>query len=143
MMQYKGYIGKVEYDDEAEIFHGDVVNIRDVVTFQGKTVQELKKAFRDSVDVYLDFCAKRGEEPDKPCSGHFVTRIPPDLHRRINTAATVAGKSVNSWVAEKLEHAVSEAGLPLARSGGKARTSGHARVAKKRAVKSRGRSGRG
>ena len=77
MMEYKGYLGKVEYDDEASLFHGEVINTRDVVTFQGKSVAELKKAFRDSVDDYLAFCAERGEEPDKPCSGQFVTRMSP------------------------------------------------------------------
>ena len=50
MMEYKGYIGHVEFDDNAEIFHGEVINTRDVITFQGKTVKEIKKAFRDSIE---------------------------------------------------------------------------------------------
>jgi|SRR6516164_8367130 predicted HicB family RNase H-like nuclease len=103
MMEHKGYVGRVEYDDEAGIFHGEVINTRDVITFQGASVQELRKAFRDSVEDYLDFCAERGEEPEKPFSGQFVTRISPDLHRRINIAASVSGKSLNAWVAEQLE----------------------------------------
>ena len=61
MMEYKGYIGKVEFDDQAGIFHGEVVNTRDVITFQGESVAELKKAFRESVDDYLAFCKERGE----------------------------------------------------------------------------------
>ena len=69
MMEYKGYLGQVEFDDEAGTFHGEVINTRDVITFQGKSVAELKKAFQDSVDDYLAFCAARGEEPDKPSSG--------------------------------------------------------------------------
>ena len=64
MMQYKGYSGKVEYDDEAEIFHGEVIGLRDVITFQGKTVDEIKKAFRDSVDDYLDFCVQLNQAPE-------------------------------------------------------------------------------
>ena len=68
MMEYKGYFGKVVFDDEANIFHGEVINLRDVVTFQGKTVEELRKAFHESVDDYLDFCAVREEEPEKPYS---------------------------------------------------------------------------
>jgi predicted HicB family RNase H-like nuclease len=110
MMEYKGYIGKVEFDGEAGIFHGDVVNTRDVITFQGKSVAELRKAFRESVDDYLDFCAERGEEPDKPFSGQFVTRISPDLHRRASVAASMAGKSLNAWVAEQLQSAVDSSG---------------------------------
>jgi predicted HicB family RNase H-like nuclease len=84
MMEYKGYIGKVDFDDEAGIFHGEVVNIRDVVTFQGQSVAELKKAFHESVDDYLAFCSERGEAPDRPFSGQFVTRISPELHRQVN-----------------------------------------------------------
>ena len=106
-MEYKGFIGKVEFDDEAEIFHGEVVNTRDVITFQGKSVAELKRAFRDSVDDYLAFCASRGESPDKPFSGQFVTRIPPDLHRQVNLAAKTSGQSLNAWVVEQLRSAVS------------------------------------
>lgn len=111
MIEYKGYIGKVEFDDEAAIFHGDVVNTRDVITFQGESVAELKKAFRQSIDDYLAFCADRGEEPDKPFSGQFVTRIPPDLHRRVNLAASRSGKSVNAWVTDQLEAAVARLGV--------------------------------
>jgi len=110
MMEYHGYIGKVVFDDEASIFHGEVINTRDVITFQGKSVAELKKAFRESVDDYLEFCAKRGEEPDKPFSGQFVTRVSPDLHRRASVAANVAGKSLNAWVAEQLQSAIDGAG---------------------------------
>jgi predicted HicB family RNase H-like nuclease len=110
MMEYKGYVGRVEYDDEAEIFHGEVINTHDVITFQGATVAELKKAFRDSVEDYLAFCAERREEPEKPFSGQFVTRVSPDLHRRVNFAATLSGKSLNAWVTEQLERGVQQAG---------------------------------
>jgi predicted HicB family RNase H-like nuclease len=110
MMEYKGYVGKVEFDDEAGTFHGEVINTRDVITFQGGTVAELKKAFRDSVEDYLAFCQERGEEPEKPFSGQFVTRVSPDLHRRINLAATLSGKSLNAWVTEQLEIGVQHLG---------------------------------
>ena len=75
-MKYKGYTGHVEYDDEAKIFHGEVLGIKDVVTFQGTTVDEIEQAFKDSIDDYLAFCAQRGEEPDRPFSGKFNLRIP-------------------------------------------------------------------
>jgi predicted HicB family RNase H-like nuclease len=107
-MEYKGYIGKVEYDDEASLFHGEVINTRDVITFQGNSVVELRKAFRKSVDDYLSFCTERGEEPDKPFSGQFVTRLSPDLHRRASLAASLAGKSLNAWVADQLETATEQ-----------------------------------
>ena len=110
MMQYKGYVGKVEFDDEATTFHGEVINTRDVITFEGATAAELKKAFRDSVEDYLAFCQERGEEPEKPFSGQFVTRVSPDLHRRISLAATLSGKSLNAWVTEQLEGGVQRTG---------------------------------
>jgi predicted HicB family RNase H-like nuclease len=106
MMEYKGYVGKVEFDDEAGIFHGEVLDTRDVITFQGQSVAELKTAFQESIDDYLAFCKQRGEEPNKPFSGQFVTRIPPELHRQVNLAASVSGKSLNAWVAEQLQAAV-------------------------------------
>ena len=105
-MEYKGYVGKVEFDDEAGIFHGEVLDTRDVITFQGETVAELKTAFQESIDDYLAFCKQRGEEPNKPFSGQFVTRIPPELHRQVNLAASISGKSLNAWVVEQLQVAV-------------------------------------
>lgn len=106
MMEYQGYIGIVEFDGDAGLFHGEVINTRDVITFQGKSVHELKQAFSASVDDYLEFCHERGEEPDKPFSGQFMTRIPPDLHRQVNLAASLSGKSLNAWVSEQLQIAV-------------------------------------
>ena len=106
MMEYKGYVGKVEFDDEAGIFHGEVLDTRDVITFQGQSVAELKTAFQGSIDDYLAFCEQRGEEPNKPFSGQFVTRIPPELHRQVNLAASISGKSLNAWVVEQLQTAV-------------------------------------
>lgn len=105
MLKYKDYLGHVEFDDEAGIFHGEVINTRDVVTFEGETVADLEAAFRDSVDDYLAFCAERGEEPDKPFSGRFVVRLPAEDHRQIYVAAKKAGKSLNAWVAETLRRA--------------------------------------
>jgi predicted HicB family RNase H-like nuclease len=108
MMEYKGYTAKVEFDDEAEIFHGEVIGIKDVITFQGKTAKELKKAFRDSVDDYLSFCKERGEAPDKPFTGRFIVRISPELHRKIYLSAKLSNESINAWLNEKLEGVVNE-----------------------------------
>jgi len=102
MMEYKGYLGKVEFDDESNIFHGEVINLRDVVTFQGETVGKLRKAFHESVDDYLEFCAARGEEPEKPYSGKFVVRVEPELHKTLAIRARKDGKSLNSLVTDAL-----------------------------------------
>ncbi len=106
MMEYKGYIGKLEYDDEANIFHGEVINLRDVITFEGESVAKLKKAFRDSIDDYLNFCKERGETPEKPFSGKFLVRIEPKLHKEIVTNARIENKSLNSWVHDVFKDAV-------------------------------------
>ena len=106
MMEYKGYVGAVTFDSYAGLFHGDVLNTRDAITFQGDSVSELTIAFRESIDDYLAFCETRNETPDKPFSGQFVTRIPPDLHRQIDLAAWKKRKSLNSWVVETLQSAV-------------------------------------
>ena len=108
MMEYKGYIGKVEVDDEAGILHGEVINIRDVITFEGSTVDEIHKAFRESVDDYLEFCAQRGETPEKPFSGKFVVRLPTELHRKAYIQAKLADKSLNGWVTDVLQTALRE-----------------------------------
>lgn len=113
-MEYKGYIGKVEFDDESELFHGEVVNTRDVITFQGRSVDELKAAFPKSIDDYLAFCAERGESPDRPFSGQFVTRVPPELHRKVSVAASLSGKSLNAWIVEQLQSAVRDLANPKA-----------------------------
>ena len=106
MMEHKGYIGTVEFDTEAGIFHGEVINVRDVITFEGSSVEELNQAFKDSVADYLEFCAARGEEPAKPFSGKFVVRLPPELHRKAFIKARLSNKSLNGWVNEVVEEAV-------------------------------------
>jgi predicted HicB family RNase H-like nuclease len=105
--------------DEAGIFHGEVVDTRDVITFQGRSVEELKTAFQESIDDYLAFCKERGEEPNKPFSGQFVTRIPPELHRQVNLAASISGKSLNAWVLEQLQTAVARVKAVKAPAKGK------------------------
>jgi predicted HicB family RNase H-like nuclease len=107
-MEYKGYFAKVEFDEEANIFHGEVINLRDVITFEGETVDDLRQAFHDSVDDYLEFCAERGEDPEKPYSGKFVVRVEPELHKRIAIEARKRGVSINSLVGEALSKTINE-----------------------------------
>ena len=107
-MTYKGYEAIVEYEEEVGMFHGDVINLRDVITFQGASVDELKTALADSVEDYLAFCRARGEEPEKPYSGQFVVRVEPPLHRALASAARRAGVSLNKWVAAALERAAAQ-----------------------------------
>jgi len=105
MLEHKGYRGHVEFDAEAGIFHGEIVDTRDMITFQGKSVNEIKKAFRNSIEDYLEFCAERGEEPDKPFSGRLMVRLSSELHRRLYIEAREQGKSLNQLIAEKIDRA--------------------------------------
>jgi predicted HicB family RNase H-like nuclease len=102
---YKGYTGTVEFDEEDRVFHGRVVGVRDVVTFEARTADELVAAFRDSVDDYLAFHEERGTAPDRPLSGAISLRITPELHRAVVDAAGTRAKSVNQWIADVLEDA--------------------------------------
>ncbi len=105
MLKYKGYTGHAEFDDEAVLFHGEVLDLRDVITFQGTSVEELEREFRNSIDDYLEFCEERSEEPDRPFSGRLMLRLPPNVHREVYVRARQEGKSINQWIAEKLEDA--------------------------------------
>ncbi len=105
MLKYKGYTGHAEFNDEARLFHGEVLDLRDVITFQGTSVEELEREFRNSIDDYLEFCEERSEEPDRPFSGRLMLRLPPNVHREVYVRARQEGKSLNQWIAEKLEQA--------------------------------------
>lgn len=105
-MEYKGYIAKVNFDEDANIFHGEIINLRDVITFEGKSVSQLRKAMRGSVEDYLAFCEERSEDPEKPFSGRILVRIDPALHREIYIRSRGEDKSLNSWINEKLDAVV-------------------------------------
>lgn len=103
-MTYKGYTGIVEFDDDARIFHGEVVGLKDVITFQGKSVSELETALTESVDFYLDWCDERGKNPERPFSGRFLVRTDPDVHGRAVVAAARMGISLNKYVEKAIEN---------------------------------------
>ena len=104
-MKYKGYEAVVEYDDENRIFHGEVLGLQDVITFQGSSVDDLEKEFRTSLDEYLRFCAEVGKKPEKPYSGKLPLRLSPDLHARVASKAKRENTSINKWITKTLDHA--------------------------------------
>ena len=103
MLEYKGYIGTIEAEDG--VFLGRVAGLRDVITFEGTTFAEVERAFRDSIDDYLAFCAQRGEPADRPYSGRIPLRVSPDTHRRAAMRAQSEGLSLNQWIARRIENA--------------------------------------
>ncbi|MEI8247500.1 MAG: type II toxin-antitoxin system HicB family antitoxin [Lentisphaerota bacterium] len=106
MMNYKGYTAKVEFDEEAEIFFGTVINTRDTITFQSENAHELKKEFELSVDDYLEFCKEQGKAPEKPYSGRFVLRVDPELHSKLHAEAILHHQSLNDFIQNQLQHAL-------------------------------------
>jgi predicted HicB family RNase H-like nuclease len=106
IMKFEGYKAHVVNNDSIQVFHGEVFNLKDMITFEGTCVDELQQAFVDSVEDYLDLCRERDEKPEKPFSGKFILRINPDLHQRIVSKSKQEGKSLNTWVENQLEKAV-------------------------------------
>lgn len=102
-IEYKGYIARIDVDDENDAFHGRVINVSDVINFKGKSMAELKKEFSKSMEIYFDFCREEGEEPEEPFSGKFVLRVDPSVHRAITRAAERDGVSINKWAEHQLE----------------------------------------
>jgi predicted HicB family RNase H-like nuclease len=102
MKLYRGYAGSIEFDDEDVVFHGRILGIRDIVTFETENADELVKAFHGSVDDYLAFCDERGVEPQKPYSGKLALRTTPEIHALLSRAALSDGKSINQWISDTL-----------------------------------------
>lgn len=105
-MMHKGYVARIDYSDEDKCFVGRVAGIKPIITFHGESVLEVKQAFHESVDFYLETCKARGESPDKPFSGKIMARVPPELHARAISVAEALGKSLNQFVSEAIERAV-------------------------------------
>lgn len=102
-MKYKGYIGQVSYDNKDRMFYGEVIGLRDIISFCGKSVEELEKSFRESIDFYLDLCKKDGVRPNKSFTGNIHLRVLPDLHAYLVQEAAASGLSLNSFIIEKLK----------------------------------------
>lgn len=104
-MTYKGYIGTVEYSEEDQCLFGTIAGIRDIISYEGESVSDIRTAFEEAVDDYLEHCAATGKEPNKPYSGKFVLRIDPSLHARLAVKAQASGKSLNQFATEVLSQA--------------------------------------
>ena len=101
-MQYKGYSGNIEFSEEDGVFHGRVVGIKSLLSYEGDSVSTITEDFHNAVDEYLDFCVENGCEPEKPFKGSFNVRIAPELHRQLAFYSSSCGKSLNSSVEEAI-----------------------------------------
>lgn len=105
-MNHKGYIARIEFDDIDRIFTGRLLGIEDIVSFHGASVDELETAFHDAVVHYLEVCEKTGREAQKPYSGRFALRMPPELHAQAAAMAAATGKSINQWLVDTVNSAL-------------------------------------
>jgi predicted HicB family RNase H-like nuclease len=104
-LQYSGYSARIEFDADDEIFVGHIAGIADIVGFHADNVSDLKAAFHEAVDDYLETCERLGRAPNKPYSGKVMFRIDPEVHARAARAAELSGKSLNEWAGEVLAKA--------------------------------------
>jgi predicted HicB family RNase H-like nuclease len=104
-MHYLDYVAMVEVDQDAKLFHGRVLGMRDVLDFHGDTVEKLEAAFRETVDDYLLWCAEEGELPQKSWQGKMTFRPNDALRNRIATAAAIRGISINAFMETVLDRA--------------------------------------
>lgn len=105
MRPYKGYNAEIWFEEDDAAFHGIVAGIRDTVHFEGENPEDLVRAFRESVDDYLAFCAEHGKEPQKPYSGNIALRTTPEVHQLVGRVAASEGKSVNQWISDTIAEA--------------------------------------
>ena len=101
LMEYKGYFGKVEYSNDDNVFFGKVEGIADSVSFEGANTVDLKKAFCEAVDDYLDMCERMHKVPDKCFKGSFNVRVSPEIHKLSAIAAKSKGISLNRFIGER------------------------------------------
>jgi predicted HicB family RNase H-like nuclease len=106
IMTHNGYVGSVRYSEEDEVFHGKLEGIDALVTYEGQTVKELKKAFYDAVDDYLEHCKTMKRAPKKPFRGSFNVRVSPEIHRKAAVKAAMKGISLNQLVQKAIEKEV-------------------------------------
>ncbi len=103
MMEHDGYFGSVHYSDEDRVFYGKLEFIQALVSYEGTNVKELRSAFMESVEEYLDLCRSQNRKPEKPFKGSFNVRVGSDLHRQLAALATSRGVKLNKLVTEALQ----------------------------------------
>lgn len=104
-MKYKGFSARVEFDERSNILVGRLLGIQDVIGFHADNVRELRAAFKEAVDDYLDACERLGKTPERSASGKILLRVSPGIHGAALVAAQAAGKSLNQWASEILTDA--------------------------------------
>lgn len=103
LLTYKDYYARIAYDPSADAFHGRVIGMQDVIDFYGRTPEELREAFKESVEEYLAWCTEEGTRPEKTWQGKLTVRMDEELRRRLAVVAEASGESLNSWITTVLD----------------------------------------
>ena len=108
MMEYRGYVAEVEFDDSVDVLHGRIVNSGPypIATFEATDARELRREFERSVDEYLKWCEEDGVEPRRPFSGKLNLRLGSELHAVVAEAAVANRMSINSWIVQALRKSI-------------------------------------
>ncbi len=107
-MQYKGYVGSVEFSEADGLFFGKVLGIRALISYEGANAAELVADFHDAVDDYLSLCEAENSEPEKAYKGSFNIRVSPELHKQAAICAMAQQVSLNTLVEDALREYVAE-----------------------------------
>ena len=105
-LQYRGFIGSVEFSEPDGVFFGKIEGINALVNFEGESVSELTEAFHEAVEDYLILCEEEGINPHKSYSGALNVRLTPEIHSRVATLAKKSGISINSFIRKAVENQI-------------------------------------
>ena len=106
ILEYKGYYADIHFSANDEVFFGKLIGISDLISFEGNSVNELKEAFKEAVEDYLETCQEIGKEPDKTYKGTFNVRVPTEIHRQAALIAALKKISLNDFVKSALEETI-------------------------------------
>lgn len=106
-IEYKNYVGTIEFSEEDRVFYGKVMGIRAMISYEGTNAQELIEDFHGAVDAYLELCEVEGKEPEKAYKGSFNVCVSPELHKQAVIRAASQQISLNSFVENAMRNALS------------------------------------
>jgi len=117
-LKYKGYTGNIEYSKEDKLLFGRVLGIRGLISYEGKSGEELEMDFRNAIDDYIEMCEAKNIKPEKPYKGSFNVRLSPELHQKAALLAMEERVSLNRLVAESIRERVEKQTPRSPKSGG-------------------------
>lgn len=106
IIQYKGYLSKIEFDTEDLVLRGKIEGINDLITFETNDILRVEEEFKNAVEDYLEFCKEVGKEAEKEYKGSFNVRISPSLHKSLAIVSLKNGESLNASVEKAIEQYV-------------------------------------